>query len=71
MNVLRHDYVADQAELKSSARFAKNSNEAIASSRGSEQRTPPYTTEGDEVEIALAVTALEWVSLEHDENPHP
>ena len=71
MNVFRHDYVADQAESVSNAHFAKDSNEAIAGGRGSEQRATPYTTEGDEVQVALSVTALERVSLVHVENPHP
>jgi len=60
--VLRHDDIADQSELILGTYFRKDAHKAIASLRGSKQRAPAETTEGDEVEITLPVTALQWVT---------
>jgi len=59
MNVLGHDYVADHDKTVATARFFQDTEEQVAALRGSEEGSALVATEGDEVEIAGAVSTTE------------
>ena len=64
VDVLGHDHVTDQLEPKLFADLAENLDECIPSARRVEKRKSPVTTEGDEVQMAEPVDALE--AFRHD-----
>ncbi len=63
VHVLRHNHVADDAELVLAANFPENPYEHVACPRRAQQRQSTITTAGDEMKMALAVITLQ--SLRH------
>jgi uncharacterized protein (DUF2267 family) len=67
--VLRHHDVSDQREGVPGTNFVEHLHEAIAAVWHSKERAPGETTEGDEVKIAISITALKWIA--HGQKPAP
>jgi len=65
MRVLGHHHVAHQLKTVFLSDAVQRADEHVARSRGTEERQPSVTTEGNEVQVALAVDSLE--PLGHDE----
>src|ERR1700688_2650562 len=59
MNVFRHDHITDQLKTVPHADLIQYSHEALAGPGRSEKGTPPIATEGDEMEIAASIKALQ------------
>jgi hypothetical protein len=58
VNVLGHDHVAGYHEMVPPAHLLQYSEKKIATARRAQQRLPPVTTAGDEVEVSRAVISL-------------
>jgi len=70
MNVLRHHHESQEQEISLGTHPREDFQKAVSRARGSQQRPPPVTTEGHEVQIALAVVASQRVTHQ-SQNPHP
>ena len=68
--MFRHDHESEKQELPFGTHLVESSHELVAGARRSQEREPPETTESDEVEVALAVMALQRLAHE-SQNPHP
>ena len=67
--MFRHHDVSDQRKRMPDANFVKRVHEAIAGVWRSKQRTPAETSEGDEVKVAISITALKLIA--HERKPAP
>jgi hypothetical protein len=63
--MLGHHYIANQLETVFLSNLIEDTDEHVARLRSTEERQPSVATEGDEVQVALAVNAFE--PLGHDE----
>ena len=59
MNVLRHHYESDEAEIVAATHLIQNLQKAITRSRCPEQRLPAVATAGDEMPFASAVASFQ------------
>jgi hypothetical protein len=59
VDVLRHDNISDDDELEAAPDFFEDAKEGGATAGRPEQRPAAVTTEGQEVEVAVAVIALQ------------
>jgi hypothetical protein len=70
MHMLRHHHKPQEQEIPFSSHAVKDSDKAFPRPHRSKKRSPPVTTKGHKVEIALAVKPLQRVAHER-QNPHP
>jgi hypothetical protein len=70
MDMFRHDYKSEKQKSSLDSNLIKIFHEDIASAWRNEKRLTPITTEGEEVQIPLAVVPFEWV-MHQSQNPHP
>jgi hypothetical protein len=71
MDVLGHDYVAHQGESEAVARLAKNLDEGVSSANRAQKGQSPIASERDEMEMAAAVVANEFVGHESSDKSKP
>lgn len=72
MNVLGHDDVSDEREIKTFSHLPQDSDKGVSRARGTEQWPAPVTTAGDEVKVFVPVVALEAFGHTSTEpKPHP
>jgi hypothetical protein len=69
MYMLRHHHIPDQPELVPSANFIQDFHKPVPRPNRSKQRSPPITTEGNEMKIPLPVMPLERIA--HPTKPAP
>ena len=66
--MLRHDNVADDHKLIAPSHLFEDPEEQVTALTRAEERLPPVTTAGDEVEVSSAVAAHEVVAHEVERN---
>jgi hypothetical protein len=71
MNVFRHHHVAHQRELVTGPHLIENPQENVPLLRTTQQRAAPITTTRDEMQMALAITALQSILQSHHSKPAP
>jgi len=73
MEVFGHHHYSDKRELIPHSNFAKDFNKEIAGANRPQEGKTPVTTASDEVEVALAVAALEprWHETKTSKTSHP
>jgi len=71
VNVSRHDHVTDERKTVAVPNLAKNLNESIPGANRTQERYTPVTTEGDEMKVAAAVVANEFVGHESSDKSKP
>ena len=66
MNVFRRDNISGQRESVAVARFAQNLSKSISSANGAQKGQSPTASERDEMKVAAAVVANEFMSHEQE-----
>src|SRR5713101_5352211 len=71
MNVLGHDHVSDQREVKTAPHLAKDLYERVSRTNRAEQRQAAVATACDEMQVLLPVVAPQSFGHRKNQKPHP
>src|SRR5882762_585977 len=72
MNMLGHDDISGQSKAVAVAHLTQNLDKGVSCAHGAQQRQAPVATEGNKMQVTLAVAACQSFGHQHsDQKPRP